>query len=531
MPKEKKRKHDRDEDPHEREKRKAAKRAEKVAKMLGYSNDTNPFGDSNLLAPFVWGKKMEKDKREGRNDDVDSEGKRMYLMDEIKRVRSRREEREAELEEMERLRSEEQRLREAAQFGDWQEKEEEFHTEQTRVRSKIRLNEKREQPIDTLAKNILLVEAAKDHDRGKVSDGVEISLETLDVELRDPVELIEDLTLPEIEKLVDDIEGYIQLYHKSKIDEHEQFWRSLKVIAASMRRKLGRREEGAIHKSLMKDVEDMLRGKDDSALDALQHDIRKRLSEGKCADVSYWEEIEREVTVQRAKSLVVKTHRNLLRVQLDLLSRLRSEAHSAMKRPAGDFGQGDSALDDAGEGRGFRASSSSGGSGTGTGDPASSEELAMLRNEQEKGLEESEERMRAQDEIFLPGETYWWQDKYRPRKPRYFNRVRTGWDWNKYNQTHYDHDNPPPKTIQGYKFAMFYPDLIDKTVTPKYFLEVADSPEFAILRFHAGPPYEDIAFKIVNKQWDINRKSGFRCVFERGLLQLNFNFKRDWYRR
>ena len=34
----------------------------KVAKLLGYTNDTNPFGDSNLLKPFVWGKKIEKEK-------------------------------------------------------------------------------------------------------------------------------------------------------------------------------------------------------------------------------------------------------------------------------------------------------------------------------------------------------------------------------------------------------------------------------------------------------------------------------------
>ncbi len=50
-----------------------------------------------------------------------------------------------------------------------------------------------------------------------------------------------------------------------------------------------------------------------------------------------------------------------------------------------------------------------------------------------------------------------------PPKPRYFNRVKTGYDWNKYNQTHYDHDNPPPKTVQGYKFTIFYPDLIDRS--------------------------------------------------------------------
>lgn len=29
-------------------------------------------------------------------------------------------------------------------------------------------------------------------------------------------------------------------------------------------------------------------------------------------------------------------------------------------------------------------------------------------------------------------------DRYRPRKPRYFNRVLTGFEWNRYNQTHYE---------------------------------------------------------------------------------------------
>jgi hypothetical protein len=33
---------------------------------------------------------------------------------------------------------------------------------------------------------------------------------------------------------------------------------------------------------------------------------------------------------------------------------------------------------------------------------------------------------------------YTWEDKYRPRKPRYFNKVHTGYEWNKYNQTHYE---------------------------------------------------------------------------------------------
>jgi len=155
-------------------------------------------------------------------------------------------------------------------------------------------------------------------------------------------------------------------------------------------------------------------------------------------------------------------------------------------------------------------------------------------------------------------QVYWWHDKYRPRKPKYFNRVHTGYEWNKYNQTHYDHDNPPPKVVQGYKFNIFYPDLVDKTRAPTYTIEKDDSNgETCIIRFHAGPPYEDIvsllldalkvyihfqpnylfyvlpwqAFRIVNKEWEYSHKKGFKCTFERGILHVYFNFKRYRYRR
>lgn len=129
---------------------------------------------------------------------------------------------------------------------------------------------------------------------------------------------------------------------------------------------------------------------------------------------------------------------------------------------------------------------------------------------------------------------YWWHEKYRPRKPKYFNRVHTGYEWNKYNQTHYDAENPPPKVIIGYKFKVFYSDLIDKTKTPQYFIE--RDPESGdggtcLIRFHSGPPYEDIAFKIANKAWETAPKKGFRCIFERSVMHLYFNFMRLRYRR
>ena len=71
-------------------------------------------------------------------------------------------------------------------------------------------------------------------------------------------------------------------------------------------------------------------------------------------------------------------------------------------------------------------------------------------------------------------------------------------------------------------------DLFDKCIFMNIFLE---NPEFAILRITAGAPYEDIAFKIVNREWDFGNKKGFRCQFMNGIFQLWFFYKRYRYRR
>ncbi|KAI9268268.1 mid region of cactin-domain-containing protein [Phascolomyces articulosus] len=155
---------------------------------------------------------------------------------------------------------------------------------------------------------------------------------------------------------------------------------------------------------------------------------------------------------------------------------------------------------------------------------------ALFEQEAAKGVDEDEAIFNIEAE--LAKQTYMWQDKYRPRKPRYFNRVHTGYEWNKYNQTHYDHDNPPPKVVQGYKFNIFYPDLIDKSAAPTYYIEKdPESPETVMIRFRAGPPYEDIAFRIVNREWEYSHKKGFKCSFDRGVLSLWFHFKRQFYRK
>lgn len=153
---------------------------------------------------------------------------------------------------------------------------------------------------------------------------------------------------------------------------------------------------------------------------------------------------------------------------------------------------------------------------------------ALYEREVARGVNEDEEIFTAEESV-ASGTKPQWADKYRPRKPRYFNRVQMGYEWNKYNQTHYDHDNPPPKVVQGYKFNIFYPDLIDKSKAPTFKIirehgrkrgesfAPAGEEDTCLIRFIAGPPYEDIAFRIVDKEWDYSAKRdrGFRSSFDK----------------
>lgn len=153
---------------------------------------------------------------------------------------------------------------------------------------------------------------------------------------------------------------------------------------------------------------------------------------------------------------------------------------------------------------------------------------ALYEREVARGFSENEEIFAGEEEVSTLSKPQW-ANKHRPRKPRYFNRVQMGYEWNKYNQTHYDHDNPPPKVVQGYKFNVFYPDLIDKSKAPTYRIErengrkrgqsfaPAGEEDTCLIRFISGPPYEDLAFRIVDKEWDYSakRERGFRSSFDK----------------
>lgn len=571
--------------------KKAQRKAMKVAKKLktntvsGYSNDSNPFGDSNLNEKFVWRKKIERDVTQGVSIDsfsVKAEKKRQKdRMAEIEKVKKRREERA-----LEKARHEEEmallaRERARAEFQDWEKKEEEFHFDQSKVRSEIRLREGRARPIDVLTKHL------------NGSDD-------LDIEINEPYMVFKGLTVKEMSELRDDIKMHLDLDRATPT--HVEYWEALLVVCdwelAEARKKdaIDRArvrgeeppaellaEQRGLHSSVEPDVKDLLHGKTRIELEALQAHIESEMRTGTAKVVEYWEAILKHLHIYKAKACLKEIHAKMLRKHLQRLeqplededklesahvtipeesyteddAKVRSADESFSPEP---IRENQEAEDEAGS---FSPQLLHDDENEEAIDPE--EDRAILERKRMAVLEEQQRRIQeamaskpapSEDhfemkaikamgamedgdamfgsgaEVSLDSQVYWWHDKYRPRKPKYFNRVHTGYEWNKYNQTHYDHDNPPPKIVQGYKFNIFYPDLVDKIKAPNYTIEKDGSNgETCIIRFHAGPPYEDIAFRIVNKEWEYSHKKGFKCTFERGILHVYFNFKRHRYRR
>ncbi|KAG7337703.1 cactin binding domain containing protein [Nitzschia inconspicua] len=500
----------------ERKERRAQKRAAKIQARFGYTAEENPFNDPNLHETFNWTKKKEKKAGADNKQSRDT-------IEEIETIRQRRKERELEREEMERLRAEESRMKELENYDEWAKKEEEFHLEQQRKRSAIRLVEGREKPIDILAKNLLLFgltdeekqkrAAVKYQERYNALDEVQ----KLDAELEEPHKIVSYLKLVELQELLVDIDAF-RLLEKEAMGDCGNvtiitYWEALSVVVKDEIKLLQNGGEDSTYAKKMDGIKSIFDGQSRPDLLKMREEIETKLrSPSSSADVdidrSYWITVLEQLKVHLAKMELSEMHSKMLVRQLEKLEQRKEELAEQQKNQSANADQEDIQRQDASQ--------------------------SMVPLNVDANFGNLEEELGLTDEIILAAsgnQSYSWQDRYAPRKPRYFNRVRTGFDWNKYNQTHYDSENPPPKIVQGYKFNIFYPDLVDPTKTPQYFLEPADSNEFCILRFHAGPPYEDVAFKIINREWNKSRKRGFRSTFERGVLSLYFNFTTHWYRR
>ncbi|KAK2087035.1 hypothetical protein P7K49_032942 [Saguinus oedipus] len=237
--------------------KKEAKERKKREKMgwgeeyMGYTNTDNPFGDNNLLGTFIWSKALEKkgighleekelkerNKRIQEDNRLElqkvgappgavpspgvpgpipvpgqsggaglpSQAALSLLCPQVKQLRLEREREKAMREqELEML----QREKEAEHFKTWEEQEDNFHLQQAKLRSKIRIRDGRAKPIDLLAKYI----SAEDDD--------------LAVEMHEPYTFLNGLTVADMEDLLEDIQVYMELEQGKNAD----FWRDMTTI-------------------------------------------------------------------------------------------------------------------------------------------------------------------------------------------------------------------------------------------------------------------------------------------------------------
>lgn len=406
--------------------------------------------------------------------------------------------------------------------------EDDFVLRQSKKKADIRVRDGRAKPIDYLAFTLRYIDAERDVFDDEEGD--------LDIEVPSPAKIVQGLGVEELNELEGDIASYHVLESNAR---NRAYWKALQSLCATQKTKLDPAgNEERVLSSVSDDIDRILAPKTYEQLEGLETQIKAKLQSNDDIDTDYWEQLLRSIAVWKARHDLDKMYEAITQARE---ARLNARGHvAAAKKPrtapaiannddAGAAAQRETASPRAAMPAPTRAQAPPGTQRfSETEGDFSQTTNAMYDREVARGVEEDEEVFTAEEAVPSAAKPQW-ADKHRPRKPRYFNRVQMGYEWNKYNQTHYDADNPPPKVVQGYKFNIFYPELIDKTKTPNFKIirehgrkrgesfAAAGEEDTCLIRFTAGPPYEDIAFRIVDREWDYSAKRdrGFKCSFDK----------------
>ncbi|KAI1609580.1 mid region of cactin-domain-containing protein [Exophiala viscosa] len=485
-------------------------------------------------------------------------------------------------------------LQEDERMREWVAQEDDFVLKQAKKKADIRVKEGRAKPIDWLAVTLRVVDPTR--------DPLDDEVDEKELDFVDPDSVFDGLDETELSDLRKDIETYMSLEKNRK---NRDYWRTMQIICKDRQKRLRvGGPEGRAVTSVASDIDKLLGPKTYEQLEVLEGQIRTKLDSNEPIDTDYWQQLLDSLLVWKAKAKLKKVYQDVLDSRLKQLREVNEQEALQAQQTLRDAGvqstgpvayskeldpdplleipskdKGLEVIDESAflkdvassrrkvlnmgyvpapktstqqkttshsrpTGQSHHADPTSRFDRSTGNDDISSATKALLDREVAKGVNEDEEIFAGEEDV-TTGSKPLWSGKHRPRKPKYFNRVQMGYEWNKYNQTHYDHDNPPPKVVQGYKFHIFYPDLIDPTKAPTYkiireggrkkgqTMAPAGEEDTCIIRFMSGPPYEDIAFRIVDRDWDYSAKHdrGFKSTFEKGILTLHFSFKRIVYRK
>ena len=227
-------------------------------------------------------------------------------------MKRQRLERQRQKEEIDKEKEFLQRMKEAEYYREWEKQEDSFHYNQVRLRSKIRIADGRAKPIDLLAHYI-----NEDDD-------------DLAVEMHEPSTYLNGLTIRDLEDLLADIGVYTQLEQQqtSTGKSHhfdEEYWKDITTITQDELDKLRKlssqfsiidhRREG-INAVLHQDVLQTFKNKSPNQLEQLQQRIRWKIENERGIDVAFWECLLCQLQSHMARARLHERHQLTLKRKL-----------------------------------------------------------------------------------------------------------------------------------------------------------------------------------------------------------------------
>ncbi len=440
---------------------------------------------------------------------------------ELERIQRQRQEREAETL---KRRTEKERVlleREKESLGDWEEKERLFHLSQAYQKSYMRIKEGRARVLNALALVTLRITLLEEKE---IFENEVLLLEAGE----QPSVICKRLGESERSELDKELQDSFLAYELDR--DVLRFWDALKIYLTELRNSELKRQSSSLQ-PVKEEINAIFAGKSHAKLLELQKGIQNKLATQTDIDTDYWTGLLNELKGLLVQSKLDETYaglrEKLVKEANDKNFPVKTFKFADLAHGKVYFGKEEPAL--VNESRKVEEDEPS----KVTNWDQSAAALALWEAEKTRNVGKDELPFNAEAED-IEKKTAWLQNfpQIRPRKPRFFNRVRMNYEWNKYNQTHYDTANPPPKIVQGFRFNVFYPDLKDPSKTPNYVREPdPNSAENEIVRFIAGAPYEDVVFRIPKEEWDMSSRHGFKCIFERNALRLHFWLRSQRYRR
>eukprot|EP00494_Astrolonche_serrata_P031784 UN32053 len=417
---------------------------------------------------------------------------------EIQDVHKRRETREREQAADEELKRAIAIAAEQENNAGWREKEEGYHRKTAFQRSEKRVINHRPKPVDIIT---------------CVLHSIILKQKLVVRRIRSPVEVIENLNLEQLNSLLDSAEEMVSL-----MTEDEDGWHHVNVVAGHQLEIL--RGERAVKKSMKNiynNIETELKGKSPAELAEVEQECSKLLDDNnntdEIVDVEYWSELRNLCSVFKSRLQLKKYYTKYLDLVQESTRKLKkkglyvdedADMDAARKLRTMEIEEVDDShipfLDDSFpkyaellplsitpdddrkkvnkiRNKVLHKMARKVLTEIAIANPMKFEHQLLSAQEKiaqkeasafiDDGVNEIDIQMK--NDVPIPvgqQKVYEWHNKYRPRKPQYFNRVKTGFSWTKYNQAHYNIENPPPKVVMGYKFNIFYPDIIDKSKPP-----------------------------------------------------------------